>query len=631
MGSFSAKPRDWFLVGLFLLLGAAIVGVILAIVQKGQEQPGPGPPGPRAMEPGLFQDVTADSGVNFAFRNGEDYRHHYAILETVGGGIGLIDYDGDGLLDIFVTGGGYYTGPGMKTIKGHPCRLFKNLGDFKFKDVTEEAGLGKPLFYSHGVAVCDYDCDGWPDLLVTGYGRLALYRNVPNPKGGRMFVEVTREAGLLGDHFWSTSAAWADFDGDGFPDLYVCQYVDWSWKNNPRCGPFRGLPRDICPPKTFKARRHALYRNNGKGGFIDVTKEAAIAQSMGTIGFLGSPLGQGPFLAACGLDPDRPPGIRILRDDGDYGKGLGVVVVDVNGDRLPDIYVTNDTTDNFLYLNKSKPGSIHFEEVGLQMGVARDDQGWGQGSAGVDAADPFGTGWPALWHTSYEGENHALFKNLMKNGQLYFTFSAQAGGIGNIGQTWVGFGTGFLDIDNDGWQDLFISSGHVLRYPGGAAGVWQKPVLFRNNGKGRFKDISDKGGSYFKVGHRGRGVAIGDLNKDGLPDIVVSPINEPIAILKNVNPAGNNWLGVELATPDHRTVVGAKLILTVDDKKRTRFAKGGGSYLSSHDQRHIFGLGKSPKSGKLTIEWPTGEPQTEHWENLPINQYHRLVQGEGEK
>jgi hypothetical protein len=587
--------------------------------------------------------MTAASGVKFGYRNDFDgnpganpkWDGHFAILDSLGGGLGLIDFDGDGLLDIFVAGGGYYDGPDKKTIKGHPCKLFKNLGNFQFRDVTKEVGLDKvPVFYNHGVAVCDYDRDGWPDLLLTGYGRLALYHNVPDPNDPkkRMFVDVTKEVGLLGDHFWSTSAAWADFDGDGFPDLYVCQYVDWSWENNPRCGGFQPkADRDICPPKTFQARRHALYRNDGKGRFIDVTKEAGIAQSMGTMGCLGSPLGQGPFLAACGLFPDRPPGIRILRDDVEYGKGLGVVVVDVNGDGLPDIYVANDTVDNFLYINKSRPGFIQFEEVGLQMGVARDDQGAAQGSMGTDAADPFGTGWPSLWCTNYEGELHALYKNLMKGDQLYFNFATQASGIAAIGQTWVGFGTGFLDIDNDGWEDLFISNGHVIRFPGGAAKVRQKPVLFFNKGKGRFEDITEQGGSYFQDGHQGRGVAIGDLNNDGLADIVVSHVNAPIAIIKNVSPAGNNWLGVELKTKDHRTLAGAKLILEVNGRKLTRFAKGGGSYMSANDPRHIFGLAKAAKSGKLTIEWPTGAPRTEHWDDLEINKYHRLVQGNGKR
>jgi len=629
----STKNRwRWILLASLLLLGS-IVGLQLGFFQKKADNPGNDKN--KNLGPPLFQDMTADSGVKFSYRNGFEggaYTKHFAILDSLGGGVGLINFHGheDGRLDIFVAGGGYYEGEDKKTIKGHPCKLFKNLGNFKFEDVSKEVGLDQVrLFYNHGVAVCDYDKDGWPDVLVTGYGRLALYHNVPNPKDPkkRMFVDVTKEVGLLGDHFWSTSAAWADFDGDGFPDLYVCQYVDWSWENNPKCkGYHPKADRDICPPKTFKARRHALYRNNGKGRFIDVTKEAGIAQSAGTMGSLYSPLGQGPFLATCGLFPDRPPGIRILRDDVEYGKGLGVVVVDVNGDRLPDIYVANDTVDNFLYINKSKPGFIQFEEVGLQMGVARDDGGVPQGSMGTDAADPFGTGWPCLWCTNYDAELHALYKNLMKDGQLYFNFATQASGIAAIGQTWVGFGTGFLDIDNDGWEDLFISNGHVIQFPGGKAKVKQKPVLFLNYEKKKerkFREITEQGGSYFLAGHRGRGVAIGDLNNDGLADIVVCHVNE------NVSPAGNNWLGVELKTKDNRTLAGAKLILEVNGRKLTRFAKGGGSYLSAGDQRHIFGLAKAAKSGKLTIEWPTGAPRTEHWENLEINKYHRLVQGSG--
>jgi hypothetical protein len=549
--------------------------------------------------PPIFQDVTAASGIDFTYRNGEE-ANNLAILEALGGGVGLIDYDGDGLLDIFLTGGGYFDGPDKKTVKGQPCRLYKNLGNLEFTDVTTQAGLDRPLFYSHGVSVCDYDKDGWPDLLVTGYGRVALFRNVAGPNKTRAFVEVTRGAGLDMAHSWCTSAGWADFDADGWPDVYICQYVNWSWANNPACGAFYGkAPRDICPPGRFQALPHKLFRNTGAGRFIDVTAAA---------------------------------GIHVPSDDHDSGKGLGVVIVDIDGDGKPDIYVANDTSGNSLYLNRSTRRSmqretIRFEEVGIQVGVARNGAGGSQGSMGVDAGDPFGTGVPALWVTNFEGELHALYRNDLDRGRPLFHFATSAAGIAAIGPHYVGFGTGFVDLDNDGWEDIFIANGHVARYPYPGK-VRQNPVVLLNQGQGTFKQTK-AAGDYCRMGHRGRGVAIGDLDNDGRPDLVISHVQEPVAILRNVADSGNHWLGVKLATGDQRNVVGAKLVLEANGRKLTRFAKGGGSYLSASDTRHLFGLGKDDRSGKLTVHWPTGQPRAEHWNDLEIDRYHTLVQGTG--
>src|SRR5437868_1975812 len=370
----------------------------------------------------LYRDMTPQSGIDFTYRNGQE-ANHFAILESLGGGVALLDYDGDGLLDIFVTGGGYFDGPDRHDIKGHGNRLYKNLGGWKFRDVTKEVGVDQPAFYTHGCAVADYNRDGWPDLLVTGWGRVVLYRNEPDGKGGRRFTDVSREAGLT-EALWSTSAAWADLDGDGNPDIYVA----------------------------------------------------------------------------------------------------------------------NDTVDNFLYINQSTPGHLRFEEVGLPSGVARDERGVPNGSMGTDAADYDGTGRPSLWCTNYENEMHALYRNL---GKGMFFFSTPASGIAAIGQSYVGFGTGFVDLDNHGYPDLAIANGHVIRFPGGS-GVRQRPVLLRNKGNGRFVDISRQGGTYFRSEHIGRGVAIGDLDNDGRPDLVISHLNEPVVLLRNETNVGNHWQGIEL-------------------------------------------------------------------------------------
>jgi hypothetical protein len=536
-------------------------------------------PTPRE-EPSLFRDVTADAGVDFVYRNGEE-ADHFTILESLGGGVGLIDYDADGLLDIFLPGGGSVVGMGIKEIKGRPCKLYRNLGNGKFRDVTKEVGLGAIAFYTHGCAVGDYDCDGWPDLLVTGYGRVALFHNESNGKGGRRFVDVTRKVGLTAGR-WSTSAAWADLDGDGWPDLYVCHYVDWSPANNPVCTT-DGKNRVICPPKQFTGHPHQVYRNNGDGTFTDVSKEAG------------------------------------LRED---GKGLGVIVVDVNEDGKPDVYVANDTVDNFLYLNRSTPGRVHFVEVGLVAGVARDDNGTPTGSKGLEAFDYNNTGRPDLWVTNYENEVHSLFHN---GGDLVFRFTSRAAGIAALGQRSVGWGTGAFDLDHDGWPDLFIANGHCHRFPA-KTGAAQRPTLLHNQ-RGNFIDITPQGGPYFRGVHRARGVAIGDLDNDGRIDLIVSHLNEPVVLLRNEAKTPNHWLGVELVGKNHRDVVGARLVLEVEGlPKQTRFARGGGSFASANDRRHLFGLGKAKRGEKLTVYWPSGKVQS--WEGLEADRYWRLVEGD---
>jgi hypothetical protein len=570
-------------------LAAGLLAAVLVTVGTGNNAP-PGPlpsgEGPAANGPPFFRDVTEESGVRAVYRNGEE-AGHYAILEALGGGVALIDYDRDGLLDIFVTGGGYFQG---RKVCGYGCKLFKNLGGFRFKDVTREVGLDRLRFYTHGCAVADFNRDGWPDLLVTGYGRLALFRN----EDGRRFVEVTKEAGL-NDRLWSTSAAWADLDGDGWPDLYVCHYVDWSLTGkHPRCLGFDGRRRDICPPGHFTALPHLLYRNNRDGTFTDVSKAA---------------------------------GLRVEHPQKKFGRGLGVLAVDVNGDGKPDLYVANDQSDKFLYVNRSRGGRLLLKEVGLDSGVARDHMGAPNGSMGLAAADYDGSGRPALWVTNYEGELHGLYRNDCRGGQVSFRFSTPASGIPAIGQTYVGWGTGFLDLDHDGLEHLFFVNGHPNFYPREGAHRAQRPVLLRNLGGGQFRAITRRGGPYFRREHNARGVAFGDLDNDGRTDLVISHLNGPVVILRNVAQTRNHWLGVTLVGRGHRDVVGAKLTLEVGGRRLTRFAQGGGSYLSSSDRRHVFGLGGAKRVGRLTVAWPWGK--TESWDGLTVDRYWKVVEGTG--
>jgi hypothetical protein len=580
-----------------------------------------------ATDPGYFEDVTAGSGLDFVYRNGEE-AGHAAILESLGGGVAFLDYDGDGLLDVFLTGGGYFDGPDKQEIRGHPCKLYRNLGGFKFQDVTAQVGLdrlagGAPWFYTHGCAVADFDNDGWPDLLVTGYGRLALFHNMPDGKGGRRFDEIAHQAGLI-DELWSTSAAWGDLDGDGFPDLYVCHYVDWSFANNPPCKDYRDQTQpDVCPPKAFAALPHALYRNNRDGTFREVSAEAG----------LRVPRPDTAYAQLVHLSASSRERLRRADREEDYGKGLGVLIADLDDDGRPDIYVANDTSGNFLYLNrggrrKGLSPFPAFEEVATERGVAYDDAGTPTGSMGVDAADYNGSGTLSLFVTNYQNEAHALYRN---RGQGQFVFASRAAGISALGLIYVGFGTGFLDFDLDGHEDLFISHGHVVHHPPPPALVKQLPVLLRNSRQPgtkphevEFENVSARAGPYFQNPHLGRGVALGDLDNDGRTDIVLNPMNEPAVLLRNRHDSGHHWLGIELVGRPYRDAVGARLELEVSGEKLVRTVKGGGSYLSSVDRRVLFGIGARDKVGRLTVRWPSGTTQS--WQGLIVDCYWKLTE-----
>jgi hypothetical protein len=603
---------------LFLLLAVSSFLVVAC------STPSTAPLLPREVEedlpngPPLFKEMSPECGIRWSYRNGQE-ANNLSILESLGGGVGLIDFDGDGLLDVFVVGGGYFSksaqefnvleangkfaqkdGKKVRTaeppaIRGYPCKLYRNLGHWQFEDVTDKVGLKDfPWFYSHGVAVADYDRDGWPDLLITGWGRVALLHNEPadpdDPAKGRKFVDVTEKAGLTGIT-WASSAGWADLDGDGYPELYICQYVDWSWNNDPPCQ-YDNRTDDVCPPKQFSGLRHKLFYNNRNGTFKDVTEEAG--------------------LKAGGRDAS---------------KGLGVLLVDVNGDGKPDIYVANDTVDKFLYVNRSTPGHLKFEEQGLFAGVAKDDHANANGSMGLDVADYDGSGRPSLWVTNYENELHGLYHNDCKANRVYFNYRTQTAGLAVIGQKYVGWGTGFLDVDHHGWEDLVIVNGHAIHKPQ-SKGVTlkQRPVLFRNKGDGTFVTWTQQGGDYFQQAHRSRGLALGDLDNDGRIDLVVSNVNEPVAVLRNVaETGGNHWLGIELRGKDNADIVGAKVVLEAGGRKQTRFAKGGGSYASANDRRHVFGLAKAEKIAGLTVVWPDGTEQ--RCAGLAVDRYYRLTQG----
>ena len=579
---------------------SVLLGLLLGIVACRKPAPPPIVSSKLEEEAGedLFEDIAASSGIKFSYRNGEDSANHLAILESLGGGVALIDYDGDGLLDVFFPGGGYFTGPDKKTITGSPCKLFRNLGKGKFEDVTAKVGLdklagGKPWFYTHGAAVGDYNRDGFSDLLVTGWGRIALFRNDPvdpkDPTKGRKFTDVSAEAKLDKGIEWASSAAWGDLDGDGYPDLYVCQYVNWSFKNHPPCV-YDGKTPDVCPPKNFSGLRHKVFRNLTDGTFADVTVEA-------------------------GIVPGGP----------DTSKGLGVLMIDTDGDGKPEVYVANDTVDKFFYVNQSKPGKIVLVEKGTTSGVARDDKGSPNGSMGLDAGDPDHKGKPWLWVTNYENELHALYRNEGKKDMQFFSFQTSEAGIAMLGQRYVGWGTAFLDADLDGWEDLFVANGHAIRHPT-SKGVTrkQRPVLMLSRA-GKFRVATKRLGTYGQADHLSRGAAFGDLYNDGHIDIVVNNTNEQAGVLHGIGGKDHHWIGVQLVGKGHACIVGSRVVVEANDMTQTRFSKGGGSYMSSNDRRHHFGLGKATKIDRLTVHWADGTQK--EFTDLAVDKYHRLEQG----
>lgn len=537
----------------------------------------------RTAGPPAFADMTATSNVAFTYRNGEE-AGHFAIIESLGGGVALFDYDGDGLLDIFIPGGGYYKG---KTVLGYPCKLYRNLGGFKFEDVTAQVGLDKVSFqYSHGASAFDYDCDGKLDLLITGYNRLVLLHNEPDGKGGRQFVDVTKQAGL-NDKLWSTSSAWGDLDGDGYPELYVCHYGDWGFEtNHPTDCTYDGKTRDVCQPQRFHPLPHTLYKNNRDGTFTDISEK-----------------------------------VKLRKD----GRGIGVVLVDLNQDCKPDIYTANDTDDKFLYINRSTAGRLVLEETGLFAGVARDDRGVANGSMGLAVSDYDHSGLPSLFVTNYENELPALYKNHSTAQQIRFSYDTLPSGIATIGGKYVSWGTSFFDYDLDGWEDILIVSGHAIRFPT-KIDRRQIPVLLRNQG-GKFKQVETTGWPYMSEPHNARGAAFGDLDNDGKVDVVISHLNEPVVVLRNVTPTeGRHWVGLRLTRPKGADLVGARIILESASGKQMRFAQGGGSYGSTHDPRFVIGLGADTKIEKLTVYWPSGKSQV--ITGLEPDGYWDVIEGE---
>ncbi|MEQ9406962.1 MAG: CRTAC1 family protein [Fuerstiella sp.] len=502
-----------------------------------------------------FTDVTSDSGISFVYRNGQE-AGHYAILESLGGGVGVIDADRDGREDLLLPGGGTISADVVPA--GLPCGLFRNLGGMKFADISQTAGVARPHHYSHGVAAADFDNDGFTDALVTGYGGLQLFHN----QGDGTFRDISSDCGLT-DEQWSSSAAWGDITGDGALDLYVAHYVNWSPRNHPYCPGPQESQREVCPPRDFQPLPDTFFVNSGNGTFTDGTAEFGLL---------------------------------------DEGKGLGVLIADLNGDRRPDVYVTNDTVPNILYQNEQ---CRTLDDLSLISGASLSDRGVPDGSMGVQLLDYNRDGEFDLWVANYERESSALYEG---QGNMLFRHVSQRAGVTAVGAMYVGWGTLCADVDQDGDEDVLVSNGHVIRFPR-AAPLRQTPLLFENLDGRRFRNVAAEAGNYLSTEHMARGSAMADFDHDGDPDVAVMHTGEPVALLQNDGAAGG-FLCIELiGIRSPRDAVGTVVELVIGEQKMVRQWVGGGSYASTGSRRLHFGLGTAKRVDRLEVRWPSGTIQ----------------------
>jgi hypothetical protein len=526
-----------------------------------------------------FEEIPAEkSGIRWLHTAGKSAARF--LPETTGPGCAFFDYDNDGWMDIYLINSGkcdfYDPNPPLRNA------LYHNNRDGTFTDVTEKArvpGGG----YGQGVAVGDYDGDGFPDLYVTQYGKSILYHN----NGDGTFTDVTEKAGVAAPG-WSSSAVWFDYDNDGRLDLFVCQFVEFSKTINKSCGTGEEGKHGYCIPRLYKPMPSWLFHNNGDGTFTDVSKSSGIAGSL--------------------------------------GKAWGVVATDLNNDGLMDLFVSNDTVPNFVFMNRGKG---RFEETGNFAGVAYSGDGRARSGMGLDSADFNQDGWMDLFVANIDMERFAIYQN---NHDETFDDQAAPTGIGMATRLMSGWGLKFLDYDNDGFLDLFLANGNPddLIESIHSLVKFQEPLmLFHNTGKG-FVNVSAQSGPVFARPLSARGMAIGDFDNDGATDVlVVNNDGAPVLLHNNVGSL-NHWLGIKLVgTKSNPDAIGARLSYQAQDLKQQRMKVGGGSFLSSHDPRVVLGIGNRPKIDWLEIKWPLPSSKVERLTGLPIDRYITIVEGSG--
>jgi len=530
---------------------------------------------PLAAQTVTFRDITAQAGIHFTHTNGAFGKKY--LPETMGPGCAFIDYDNDGWPDILLINGTNWPG---RPSAASTMKLYHNNHDGTFTDVTAKAGLAIPMF-GMGVAVGDYDNDGFDDFFVTALGQSHLFHN----NGNGTFSDVTQTAGMSGVSEFSTSAAWVDYDRDGKLDLVVGNYVQWSQPGDLFCT-LDGTHKSYCTPESYKGSSARLWHNLGNGKFEDATQKAKFYDAT--------------------------------------SKTLGVAILDANGDGWPDILLANDTQPNKLYLNR-KDGT--FEESGVSAGIAFSEDGVARAGMGVDADDFDRSGRPSIIITNFANQMLSLYHN---EGNGLFVDEAPSSEVGRATLVTLGFGCFFFDYDNDGWDDIFVSDGHIedqIEKVQKRVSYAEPPHLFRNLGAGKFQEVTGTMGSSFASPKVGRGAAYADINNDGFPDLLLTT-NGGKAFLFESDGGKNHSLRVRLVgTKSNRDGIGASVKVTSGKESQTKLVHSGSSYLSQSELTLTFGLGSSTKSDGIEVDWPSG--QVDKLVNVDAGQTLTLQEGKG--